>query len=361
MNVKNLKICYSFHRLFSRSAGGLFAKKVSRKPRTYQSNAKTLKSILKPKATPAEIVPSKLFFIPRGRTPKITAIEEDDFEDFDDFEPHAPSLPEISNQLTEFDLPNLLNDVAEITIIGEKPQAPIDENLICRVCNVHFVTKAKAVAHNKTKSHIETVHGQTTKFKIQELDIKVKDHADLIGGRWIVNTLIQGYLTCRLAATSTLILESEQCSNLLNRAGDFSLALQSLYNSDILEYEFVVGVELVNTNHWVAVFIDIDKSTLSIVDPYGHDHYSHQSDFYTSRLANLQQFFKRIDSCKKWSLRECPHDFQNQTDSYNCGVFCAIYIEDLVLKGGITPEFKNLSHYRKQMSSVLSKWNNDGN
>ena len=112
--------------------------------------------------------------------------------------------------------------------------------------------------------------------------------------------------------------------------------------------EFLIGFYLAN-HHWRLLFVDLKKELFFFLDPLGEVKESVRKDY----LEKWKRFLSvREIKSKQWKFGEFSHDFQ--TDNYNCGILCILFMEKLV-KGLDYCNFstKDLNAYRLNLKDLI--------
>jgi hypothetical protein len=228
----------------------------------------------------------------------------------------------------------------------------------CDLCNLNFDSSYLLNDHDNSKSHIKKVYDKTIKINVGIYDLSNEEYSDLVGSGWISNSIIESYLSVSLQKFNCLIVNSETVANILNNPLNNQTALFDLSKSDINKYDFLVGVELVDSKkHWVSFVVNLKKAQFSVVCPYGLKRRTQiQSDFYSVRFESWCEYYNSRKDCerKQWEMIHYQHDHQNQKDGFNCGVFCSFYIEEIVKSNQIYQQPKHLGLFRKEMANILT-------
>ena len=82
---------------------------------------------------------------------------------------------------------------------------------------------------------------------------------------WLSNLLIEPYLKAVIDQKSTLIVTSEVASLLVTNDG----ILPEQLKADFKSYEYIIGLILINKNHWNCFYCNIEDSSFVYLDPYG--------------------------------------------------------------------------------------------
>jgi Ulp1 family protease len=115
---------------------------------------------------------------------------------------------------------------------------------------------------------------------------------------------------------------------------------------------FIAGPHFINNNHWVAFIIDLKQQEFQIVDPKGLDlDCGLLSDSFSSWL----QYLMNRDFCEieNWNVTTIQHPIQ--TDSFNCGIFVTIFIEQYITKRRIELDLSKMMELRQHIATIIQK------
>jgi Ulp1 family protease len=97
--------------------------------------------------------------------------------------------------------------------------------------------------------------------------------------------------------------------------------------------------------HWVAVIIDTHEQNFHIIDPKGYN--TSLTDYFESWI---KYYNNRDDASVKWKNNSPIIKHPIQKDSYNCGVFVCLLIEEF-----ITSQQKINFNYSKNKMLIFRK------
>ena len=159
--------------------------------------------------------------------------------------------------------------------------------------------------------------------------------------------IIYGYLKA-LQLKSTIVISYEIINHLITRG-----TCAYLDRFKINDYNFIVGPHLINSNHWVALIINLKDKIFFLLDPRNQF-----ANFETQYECWINYYNNRRDADHTiaWHKDTVPHPVQE--DYFNCGVFTVNFITDYINKGKIdfktTPD--QLFVFRKQIANDIKKF-----
>jgi Ulp1 family protease len=136
------------------------------------------------------------------------------------------------------------------------------------------------------------------------------------------------------------------CTKIFNN-GD----TENIYRKiDIDNYKYVLGF-YEEDKHWRLCFANMSNNIFYYVDPYKAIKTTQKR-----KLESWSQFVSsKSKSSNKWNLGDFKHS--KQTDSYNCGVICLLFLENLLLEQfNCEYDDKILIGYRKKLYDLLIKY-----
>ena len=151
-----------------------------------------------------------------------------------------------------------------------------------------------------------------------------------------------------LQLKSTIIISYEIINHLISRR-----RCAYLDRFKINDYNFIVGPLLINTNHWVALIINLKDKIFFLLDPQNQF-----ANFETEYECWINYYNNRRDAdyTIAWHKDTVSHPVQE--DYFNCGVFTVNFITEYINKGKI--DFKTTTDqlflFRKQIANEIKRF-----
>jgi hypothetical protein len=92
------------------------------------------------------------------------------------------------------------------------------------------------------------------------------------------------------------------------------------------KFKLVYGAVNLNGNHWLALFVDMTKWTVSVIDPLGHTKACQEGVDLWQKFASTRSDLAGL------TFEPRVYEHPTQRDGYNCGVFVAQFL--IMLLGG---------------------------
>lgn len=114
---------------------------------------------------------------------------------------------------------------------------------------------------------------------------------------------------------------------------------------EITKYERFF-IPILTSSHFTLVYLDCNKKEFYYIDPMGKYHTGEE------RFA----IFEEKTNQRDWTLKKMDHD--NQSDTYNCGVFICQFVE-CILKNKSLLNLEDPNTYRTYIKKLLTENSDD--
>ncbi len=114
-----------------------------------------------------------------------------------------------------------------------------------------------------------------------------------------------------------------------------------------------MGPHIIDNVHWVAVIIDIHEQNFHIINPKRYN--TSLTDYFESWI---KYYNNRDDASVKWKNNSPNIKHPIQKDSYNCGVFVCLLIEEFITiqqKINFNYSKNDMLVFRKQIADKLEE------
>jgi hypothetical protein len=228
-------------------------------------------------------------------------------------------------------------------------------NLIESKQSSTLITKEPIILNENSPDHVvveKTYKYPNISIELPESHLKRLSQNSTGTDAWLSDTLLEILSRLLVKNLSNIklsdchIMTTAACTKIFNN-GD----TENIYRKIALDnYKYVIGF-YEEDKHWRLCFANMPNNIFYYVDPYKAIKTTQKR-----KLETWSQFVSsKSKSSNKWTLGDFKHS--KQTDSYNCGVICLLFLENLFLEQfNCEYDDKILIDYRKKLYDLLIKY-----